>query len=547
MIAGGAGRRTTSIRATARLSERGFNPDRIGSRAADGSLQKRKAKGLEFMGKLKALTVPRWGMAMEEGTVVAWLANEGDAIDEGTEIAELESSKIVNVLESHDTGILRRRTACEGDTLPVGALLGVISTSAATDEEIDAFISQFRRDLSPPIEAVADSGPPADAAAKMSGGTVKSPTAGSRTMVPDLLKKGGRDTDLPATPHARRFASRHGINLNSIAATGRHDRVLVADIERAIRDSGGRVAAPERSGRGRYTRQPSTCNDRNINATPMARRLAGQFGVNLNDCRVSGTRGRVSSADVEALIARSGRRSPDKRTRVSGMADSAGMPLAGMRRTIADRLQASKRDIPHYRLSVDVNIDMLMDARAKFADSGQVPTVNDFLVRACGLALMKVPACNIQFDGSVVQRFPHADVAVAVALEGGLITPVVRSADTKSVSQISAELRALLKRARAGGLRPDEYEGGTFTISNLGMFGIRQFDAIINPPQACVLAAGRAAQRPVVRDGNVTVATMLTLTLSCDHRVIDGATGAQFLSALSQVIESPEHLNMSSS
>jgi len=218
------------------------------------------------------------------------------------------------------------------------------------------------------------------------------------------------------------------------------------------------------------------------------------------------------------------------------------LPLSPMRQRIAQRLQAAAATIPHYRLISDACFDALLDRHKQIRQAATATriSINDLLVKACGLALVQVPECNVQFDGSLIKRFPHADISVAVALEEGLITPIIRAADTKDIGAIAAETAELVQRARAGVLKPEEYEGGTFTISNLGMFGIRQFDAIINPPQCAILAVGRSEQRVVVREGQPAVATLLTLTLSLDHRVIDGAVGAKFLQTLVNIIEHPE-------
>jgi pyruvate dehydrogenase E2 component (dihydrolipoamide acetyltransferase) len=212
-----------------------------------------------------------------------------------------------------------------------------------------------------------------------------------------------------------------------------------------------------------------------------------------------------------------------------------------MRLTIARRLQASKRDAPHFRVVVDVEVDALL-ALQQALGGGQQVTINDLLVKACAASLMEVPACNVQFDGAVLRRFSDADIAVAVAVDDGLITPIVRAANRKPLAEISSELRELVGRARAGRLQAGEFEGGTFSISNLGMYGVRQFDAVINPPQAVILAVGAAGRRVVVRDEQPAVASVMTLSLSSDHRVIDGATAAKFLAVLQRLLEQPQTL-----
>jgi pyruvate dehydrogenase E2 component (dihydrolipoamide acetyltransferase) len=279
-------------------------------------------------------------------------------------------------------------------------------------------------------------------------------------------------------------------------------------------------------------------DDTEVRATPSARRLARELGVNLRDCHATGSRGRVCEDDVREA----GERLKAAPPAAAAGGGTQGLPLSPMRQRIAQRLQDSASTIPHYRLVSDACFDALLDLHKSLKNAGSDThiSINDLLVKACATALLQVPECNLQFDGNQVTRFPHADISVAVALEEGLITPIVRAADTKGVSAIAAETAELVRRARSGVLKPEEYEGGTFTISNLGMFGVRQFDAIINPPQCAILAVGRSEQRVVARGGQPVVATMLTLTLSLDHRVIDGAVGAKFLQTLVNIIEHPE-------
>jgi pyruvate dehydrogenase E2 component (dihydrolipoamide acetyltransferase) len=216
-----------------------------------------------------------------------------------------------------------------------------------------------------------------------------------------------------------------------------------------------------------------------------------------------------------------------------------------MRKTIAKRLSESKQTVPHFYLSVDVEMDEVFKVRKDLNDRAEKKgadyklSVNDFIIRACALALKQVPQANAAFNGSNALFFEHADISVAVAIEGGLITPIVKRAETKGLATISKEMKDLAKRARDGKLKPEEYQGGTFSLSNLGMFGISNFQAIINPPQACILAVGKSEQRPVVKDGALSVATMMSCTLSVDHRVVDGAIGANFLNEFKTMLEDP--------
>lgn len=423
------------------------------------------------MSRIVALTVPRWGMAMEEGTVVGWLRNEGDAVAPGDDIAELESSKIVNVLQAHDGGVLRRQVAAVGTTLPVGALIGVLSDPSIPDADIEAFVAAFKP---APNVATTESAPAPAAAAAAPAAADSAPAAG--LVVPAQLRQGADDSALPASPHARRFAREHGINLHNVKGSGRGGRIQTEDIEQAIVAGGGSLPA----------------------AAPA----------------------RTTAAAAEIV---------------------EQTPLSGMRQTIAKRLKEAKLDAPHFRLVADARADALLAARRDYnaAHGDTAVSVNDLLLKACAVALIEVPACNVQFDGSMLRRFRNADIAMAVALDAGLITPIVRAVNLKSAAEIAAATRDLVARARAGSLKAAEYEGGTFTVSNLGMFGVRQFDAIINRPQAAILAAGAIEERVVARDGKPAIARMWTLTMSCDHRVIDGAVGAAFLRALVHAIESP--------
>jgi pyruvate dehydrogenase E2 component (dihydrolipoamide acetyltransferase) len=274
-----------------------------------------------------------------------------------------------------------------------------------------------------------------------------------------------------------------------------------------------------------------------IFASPLARRIAKDLDVDLGRVPGSGPNGRVLKADVEAA----------SRAGAAGRAATpAGpayedIPHSNTRRVIAQRLTEAKRSVPHFYLTIDCEVDALLAARRQANEmaEGLKLSVNDLVIKAVALALRKVPAANAAWGENAIRRFRDVDVAVAVAAPSGLVTPVVRNADTKSLRQISAEMKELAGRAQQSRLRPDEYQGGGFTISNLGMYGIREFAAIINPPQACILAVGASEQRAVVRGGALAVASLMTCTLSVDHRAVDGALGAEFLAAFKKLIESP--------
>jgi pyruvate dehydrogenase E2 component (dihydrolipoamide acetyltransferase) len=277
--------------------------------------------------------------------------------------------------------------------------------------------------------------------------------------------------------------------------------------------------------------------------SPIARRLAERLGVDVTRIKGTGSHGRVSKEDVEAYAAAmQGTSSTTAAATATGPAPTREK-MTSMRATIARRLLESKQSIPHYRLAVDVDLTALLARRAQMNEGGGTKmSVNDLLVRATALALVKHPGVNAQLQGDEVVRFPHADICVAVASDNGLVTPIVRAADTKSTAQIATEVADLAERARSGRLTRDEITGGTFTISNLGMFGVDRFDAIINPPQVAILAVGTGSDRVVPRNGQATVAKVATFTLSCDHRVVDGAAGAQFLATLRELVEHPDAL-----
>ncbi len=488
------------------------------------------------MTDIKIIEVPKWGLSMEEGTLNSWLIEEGDSFRLHQEVCEIETSKIANVLEAPFAGVLRRKVAVAGQTLPVGGVLGVVADASVSDAEIDAFLALRSTPAgtgAPQPGVVA-----AKAAEPVAAPTVKSAQG---WQVPQALA-GASPESVFATPHATRLAKELGIDLSRVSGSGPEGRVSVADIQQAVRARGGKVAAVEpalkASGPAR-----SRSDDSQVQATPLARRLAASLGVNLNDCRVTGSRARVCKADVLEVSAVQNPPVAAPVDATPGQAEVEVLPMSGMRKAIAARLQESKRTAPHFRLQADLDLQALLALRSELNASTPAIklSVNDLLIKACALALVKVPDVNVQFDEArqAVLRFSDADISVAVALPGGLITPIVRQANRKSLRQISEEILGLVTRAKAGTLKPQEFQGGTFSISNLGMLGVSQFDAIINPPQGAILAIGAGEQRAVAHNGEVAVRTLMTVTLSCDHRVIDGAQGAAFLAELKRLVQTP--------
>jgi len=295
---------------------------------------------------------------------------------------------------------------------------------------------------------------------------------------------------------------------------------------------------------------PKPASDRageRIVASPLARRMAQQAGLDLAGLSGSGPNGRIVKADIDAAFARGTPSAPKPAAPAGAPAPVAGLPAfteqphTTMRKVIARRLIESKREAPHFYLTLDCNIDRLLQLRQEINAKREKDkiSVNDFVIKAAALALKQVPAANASWTDSAVRLYQAADISVAVATPGGLITPIVRGADSKSLSAISAEMKDLAARARDGKLKPEEFQGGTFSVSNLGMYGIREFAAVINPPQGAILAVGAGEQRPIVKDNALAIATMMSCTLSVDHRVVDGAIGAEYFAAFKKLIEDP--------
>jgi pyruvate dehydrogenase E2 component (dihydrolipoamide acetyltransferase) len=486
------------------------------------------------MSSLHALTVPKWGMSMEEGEITQWRVAVGDKIAVGDELVDIETSKIVNAAESTVAGTLVAIVGETGQTLKVGTLLGVVASGDATEAEIDAFIAAFVPDASGAARAqasVAKATPPATATAvadKVQAAPAETGMSSETSPAQGALAQGPDDSGIKASVVARRIARAHNINLHNVVPTGRNGRVSKADVEKA---GGIRVMARAAANAVPASQEPrrSTADDSHVASTPVARRLARRLNINLNDVTGTGRRGRVSKEDVERAA-----------VTATGLAYYTETKVSSMRKTIAARLSESKQTIPHYRVTVDIEIDSLLQQRAYMNGVlGHKISVNDFVIKACGSALAQVPQVNVQYSQEVIRQFDQADISVAVAVQGGLITPVIRNVDAKGLPQIAAESRDLAHRAQVGTLGVDEFTGGTFSISNLGMFGVDQFDAIINLPQAAILAVAAGVKRPVVRGDSIVPATVMRVSLSADHRAIDGAVAAQFLQSLKGFLENP--------
>jgi len=402
-----------------------------------------------------------------------------------------------------EEGALTKWLVKPGDAVASGDVIAEIETDKATmeveavdDGVIGALLVAEGAQgvkVNAPIVTLLEPGEPADALAAPAAAPVTAPPPPIAPPVADSAAPGGAGR-LFATPLARRIAAERGVDLAAVQGSGPHGRIVRADVEAAA--PGARPAAPAAG--------PA--------AAPASAPLAAP----------------ASAETVARLYA--GR-------------DFQEVALDGMRRVVAARLTEAKQTVPHFYLRREIGLDALLALRAqinaKGAARGVKLSVNDFIIRACALALQAVPDCNAVWAGDRILRFSASDVAVAVAVEGGLFTPVLRDAEAKALSQLSAEMKDLAARARARKLAPQEYQGGAFAISNLGMFGVESFDAIINPPHAAILAVGAGVRKPVARGEAVVIETVMSVTLSVDHRVIDGALGAQFLQAVKDCLEDP--------
>ncbi len=419
---------------------------------------------------------------MEEGQLVRWLRSEGDQVANGDVIAEIETDKATMELIARGDGTLRRIFLGEGGTAPVGEVIAVI---AAADDDISG------------VQGASGGGAP--------------PAAKAEPAAPPAASPAPAEAKRPEGAPARQQTP-----TRSAAATA----TAPAPAPAASAD-GGRVKA-----------------------SPLARRLADDVGVDLARVEGSGPGGRIVKRDVEAAR-ESGVAAPAAgfAAWTPDEAEYEDVPVSQMRKTIAKRLVESIGPVPHFFLTVDIDMSRVVEARrsinAMLEKSGEKVSINDILLKAVAGALRRHPDCNAQWHGTLVRRFNAVHLGVAVAIEDGLITPVVRNAHLKGIAQIAAEVRELAGRAREKRLMPDEYTGSTFSVSNLGMFGIHEFTAIINPPEAGILAVGGMEDTPVVVDGEVVVRPRMRITMSCDHRVIDGAQGSRFLATLRAMLEEP--------
>ncbi|KWV92983.1 2-oxo acid dehydrogenase subunit E2 [Erythrobacter sp. YT30] len=471
------------------------------------------------------LKMPALSPTMEEGTLAKWLVKVGDTIQSGDIMAEIETDKATMEFEAVDEGVLASVLVEEGtESVKVGEVIAML---AEDGEDVDAAASAANPAPSPaPTADPAPAPTPAPAAAK----------------------------DGPAaSPTARKLAEANGIDLAQVTGTGPKGKITKGDVESAISSGGGSSSpTPAPAPTPAQTQSSGGSGDGRIIASPLAKRIASQKGIDLSAVTGSGPNGRIVKADVESFDPAS---APAPAPAASAPAPTPavqtpdhGAPfeeekVSGVRKVIARRLTESKQTVPHYYLTIDIRLDPLLELRKQLNTSlepdGVKLSVNDLLIKALAKALIRVPQCNVSFHSDTMRRYKRADISVAVAAPSGLITPVITEADTKSLSTISSEMKTLAGKARDGKLLPHEYQGGTASLSNLGMFGIKQFDAVINPPQGMILAVGAGQQQPYVVDGEIKPATVLHASGSFDHRAIDGADGAQLMEAIKQLCENP--------
>jgi pyruvate dehydrogenase E2 component (dihydrolipoamide acetyltransferase) len=460
------------------------------------------------------IKMPALSPTMEEGTLAKWLVKVGDTVQSGDIMAEIETDKATMEFEAVDEGVIAE-ILIEGGTenVKVGAVIARLTVEG--EEAAPA-----------PAPVAAAPAPAADGPA--------------------------------ATPTARKLAEQNGVDLAGVTGTGPKGKITKEDVEAAIAAGGG-VASPEPVAASAPTAAPVALepNGERIIASPLAKRIAADKGIDLAQVKGSGPNGRIVKEDVESFVpgaaavsapaastpAPATAPTPSPAPAIEGGAPFAEDKLSNVRKVIARRLTESKQTVPHFYLTIDIRLDPMLELRAQLNKSlepdGVKLSVNDLLIKALARALMRVPQCNVSYHGDTLRRYSRADVSVAVAAPSGLITPVITHADTKGLAAISTEMKALAGKARDGKLMPHEYQGGTASLSNLGMFGIKQFDAVINPPQGMILAVGAGQQAPYVVDGEIKVATVLHASGSFDHRAIDGADGAQLMEAIKQLCENP--------
>jgi pyruvate dehydrogenase E2 component (dihydrolipoamide acetyltransferase) len=445
------------------------------------------------------VVMPKLSPTMEEGQVARWLKKEGDKVSMGEPIAEIDTDKATMEMQALSAGVLRKVLIQEGESAPLGQPIGIIGEP---DEDISELLKGIQT-AAPPKEAVEQPKEAVEQPTKLpESDAVPAVEQKAAAPQPQIAREVQTDGKRPAggrmlvSPIAARMAAESGVDLNSVKGSGPSGRIIKRDIEEAMK-------APKAASSG-ASPKPSLVR-------PMAM-------------------------------------PPSQPGAVYGPSAYRDEPMSEMRRTIARRLVTSLGPVPHFFLTTEIEMDRAADMRQQintlYPDAKV--SINDIIIKVAAVALIQHPHVNASFQDKTVRYYEHADIGVAVATDNGLITPIVRAAEVKSLLDIATEVRELAGRARARKLKPEEYMGATFSISNLGMFGIDEFTAVINPPEAAILAVGAMKPKPVVRDDELEIHQMMRVTMSCDHRVVDGAVGAQFLQTFKQILENPLYLFLGS-
>lgn len=446
------------------------------------------------------IKMPALSPTMEEGTLAKWFVKPGDQVQSGDIMAEIETDKATMEFEAVDEGTLLKIEVGEGtENVKVGAVIAIL----AGDSEDEGTSLSTEPDDEPKVELPA------------------------------------------ASPSARKLAEANSIDLSQVSGTGPNGKITKGDVETAIGQS-QEIDAPEIT-LAKEEDRTKPAEDRII-ASPLAKRIAGDKGIDLRTIQGTGPNGRIVKEDVlslQSLPPASSKLAPKSSVEAADLGEPPydQIKLNNVRKIIARRLTEAKQEIPHIYLTVDVVLDPLLELRAEINASLQAEgikvSVNDLIIKALAKALKREPQCNVSFQGDVMHQYSRQDISVAVAAPSGLITPIIKDAGNKGISEISSEMKVLAEKAREGKLQPHEYQGGTASLSNLGMFGTKQFGAVINPPQAMILAVGAGERRPHIIEGELGVATVMSVTGSFDHRAIDGVDGAKLLDQFRDLIERP--------
>jgi pyruvate dehydrogenase E2 component (dihydrolipoamide acetyltransferase) len=445
--------------------------------------------------------MPKLSPTMEEGQLSRWLKKEGEKVSMGEPLAEIDTDKATMEMQALGNGVLRKILIQDGESAPLGQLIAIIGEA---DEDISSLLGEAK------AAGPAEPAQPVKSASTESEETAPAPELRAESKPTD-------ETEVEMAPAAE----------------------TSSDDKRGKIDEGDKGDSAGGNGNQRER----------LIVSPLAARMAAESGIDLRSVSGSGPGGRIVKRDVEDLVAgKSAAPATAEEGQRTAMQQSPAepsayrdAPVSEMRRTIAKRLVTSLGPIPHFFLTTEIEMDRAAEMRGAInaLDPELRISVNDIIIKVAAAALRQHPQVNASFQDKVVRYYEHADIGVAVAIDEGLITPIVRSADQKSLSQIASEVRDLAGRARNRKLRPEEFLGATFSISNLGMFGIDEFTAVINPPEGAILAVGAMAPKPVVRENEIVIRQMMRVTMSCDHRVIDGATGAKFLQTFKKILENP--------